>query len=295
MQSLVSAAAAVIALVLAAVAVPALWVDTNIVREDGFIALAAPLGEDSVFQERLAAASVAALTPEAGLPAPLQTSGTQFLMGAAAKLSADPGYPEAWEETLRRSHRLNFPASATGGSSAAAATENKGARSSLTLDLTPLVTLLVQQLSGSVGAGFHAPEKVLFDIGTPGQRQQLERAAAYTPLAWVPGVGAVVALGLSLVAARRRSAVAVWAGLGLMAVAGLWLLGIGPASSFAQAQAGSNPIAELFTQTFLDAARADFERWILITVLGGGGLALAGVAGFAATFLGPREASERSS
>jgi hypothetical protein len=295
LQSLVSAAAAAIALVLAAVAVPALWVDTNIVREDGFIALAAPLGEDSVFQERLAAASVAAVTPEAGLPAPFQTSGSQFLMGAASKLSADPGYPEAWEETLRRSHRLNFPGSATGESFPAGATNNKGAPSSLTLDLTPLVTLLVQELSGSVGVSSQAPDEVLFDVGSPAQRQQLERAAVYTPLAWVPGAGAVVALGLSLVAARRRSAVAVWAGLGLMVVAGVWKLGIGPASSFALAEAGSNPIAELFTQAFLDSARADFERWILITVVGGAGLALTGVAGFAATLQRRRAAAGRSS
>jgi hypothetical protein len=149
-------------------------------------------------------------------------------------------------------------------------------------------------LSGSVGVSFHAPDEVLFDVGSPAQRQQLERAASYTPLAWVPGAGAVVALGLSLVAARRRSAVAVWAGLGLMVVAGVWQLGIGPASSFALAEAGSNPIAELFTQAFLDSARADFQRWILITVLGGAGLALAGVAGFAATLQRGRATAGRS-
>jgi hypothetical protein len=136
---------------------------------------------------------------------------------------------------------------------------------------------------------------LLFDVGSPAQRQQLERVAAYAPLAWVLGAGAVVALALSLVAARRRSAVAVWTGLGLMVVAGLWQLGNGPASSFVLAQTGSNQIAELFTQAFLHSARADFERWILITVLGGAGLALAGLAGFAGTLQRRRAAAGRSS
>ena len=44
-RTFVSAVAVLIGLVLAAVAVPAMWVDRNIVQEDGFVAFTAPLGQ----------------------------------------------------------------------------------------------------------------------------------------------------------------------------------------------------------------------------------------------------------
>ncbi|NUS36675.1 MAG: hypothetical protein HOQ04_09525, partial [Pseudarthrobacter sp.] len=58
MRTFVSAVATLLGLLLAAVAVPAVWVDRTIVREDGFVRLAAPLGKDSEFQKKLAAAAV---------------------------------------------------------------------------------------------------------------------------------------------------------------------------------------------------------------------------------------------
>ena len=58
MRTFVSAVAVLIGLAMAAVAVPAMWVDRNIVQEDGFVALTAPLGKDPAFQQRLAAAAV---------------------------------------------------------------------------------------------------------------------------------------------------------------------------------------------------------------------------------------------
>ncbi|MFD0757833.1 hypothetical protein [Arthrobacter ulcerisalmonis] len=42
MRTLVSAVATVLAVLLAAVAVPAIWLDRTIVQEDGFVQLAAP-------------------------------------------------------------------------------------------------------------------------------------------------------------------------------------------------------------------------------------------------------------
>ena len=58
LRTFVSAAAVLIGLLMAAVAVPAMWVDQNIVQEEGFVALTAPLGKDPAFQQRLATAAV---------------------------------------------------------------------------------------------------------------------------------------------------------------------------------------------------------------------------------------------
>lgn len=283
MRTLVSAAAVVIALVLAAVAVPALWVDSNIVREDGFIALAAPLGEDEVFQERLSSAAVAALASEADLPAPLEATGAQLIAGAAQTLSTQPGYPAAWEETLRKSHRLNFPA---------AQASDPQAPTSLTLDLAPLVTLLADQVATPLGISFSAPDQVLFDVGTPEQRQRLEQVSAYSPLAWILLLGSVIALGLSLVSARRRSVVVLWVGFGLLGIAGLWHLGVAAAANFALNQASGNPVAELFKQEFVASAQADFSRWIMMTLVVAAALVVTGMTG-AAVGSARRRASAR--
>jgi hypothetical protein len=58
LRTFVSAVAAILGLLLSAVAVPAIWADRNLVQEDGFVALAAPLGNDTEFQQRLALATV---------------------------------------------------------------------------------------------------------------------------------------------------------------------------------------------------------------------------------------------
>jgi hypothetical protein len=286
LRTLVSAAAVVIALVLAAVAVPALWVDSNIVREDGFIALAAPLGEDEVFQERLSSAAVAALASEADLPAPLEATGAQLIAGAAQTLSTQPEYPAAWEETLRKSHRLNFPA---------AQASDPEAPTSLTLDLSPLVALLADQVATPLGISFSAPNQVLFDVGTPEQRQRLEQVSAYSPLAWILLLGAAIALGLSLVAARRRSVVVLWVGFGLLGIAGLWHLGVAATADFAINQASGNPVAELFKQEFLASAQADFSGWIMMTLIVAAALVVAGMTGAAVGSARRRASARRGS
>ena len=50
MRSFFSAIAAIAALLLAAVSVPAIWADRTVVNPDGFVAMAGPLGNDPQFQ-----------------------------------------------------------------------------------------------------------------------------------------------------------------------------------------------------------------------------------------------------
>lgn len=271
MRKLVSAAAVVISLLLAAVAVPALWVDSNIVREDGFIALAAPLGTDEAFQKRLSSAAAGSLSSHAEIPAPLALTGQSLLESAAESLSSLPGYPAAWEETLRRSHRLTF--------ADAQAQPVADAPSSITLDLAPLVGLLTERVSASVGIAIDAPDQVLFSVGTPAQHQVLEQAAAYTSLAWVWFVGAAVALALALVAARRRSVVVIFTGLGLLALAGLWHVGMGVGTDIARNQSSGDPIADVFKQELLQSAETGFGHWIVLALIAGAILAATGAVG----------------
>ena len=93
MRTFVSAVAVLIGLLMAAVAVPAMWVDQNIVQEEGFVALTAPLGKDPAFQQRLAAAAVDGLAASAGIPEAFTELARPVLDSAARSLTGTARLP----------------------------------------------------------------------------------------------------------------------------------------------------------------------------------------------------------
>jgi hypothetical protein len=270
LRTFVSAAAVILGLLLAAVAVPAIWVDRNIVQEDGFVSLAGPLGKDSVFQERLAAAAVGSIDPAGQIPEPFAELVQPILDSAAKSLTTLPGYPAAWEETLRKSHRLNFAASGTAQSEAEPST-------SLTLDVAPLVGLLTQQISDATKVPLEAPEQTLIDIGQPSQRQLVDQVSAYAPLGYALAGGSAIALLLGLSAARRRWTVLVGAGAGALVLAAAWKLGSDAAGLAVAGTASGNEVADIFKSEFVAASSDRFGQWILATLIAGAVLIVAGV------------------
>ncbi len=272
MRSIVSALAVVIGLLLSAVAVPAVWVDRNIVQEDGFVALAAPLGKDPAFQQRLAAAAVGGIDTGGAIPEPAAGIVRPLLESAAASLAGLPGYPAAWEETLRKSHRLNFGA-------AGSAPSGTGSASTVTLDVAPLVGLVTSQIAERAGVAMEAPDQTLLTVGQPNQRQQIEQVAAYAPLGSILAIGAGIAFLLAFVAARRRWTVFAGAGVGALGLAGLWSLGSRFASEAAAGTASGNEVADLFVQEFVAASTRGFGSWITTAAVTGAVLVAAGFAG----------------
>jgi len=262
LRTFVSAVAVLIGLAMAAVAVPAIWVDRNIVQEDGFVALAAPLGKDPVFQQRLAAAAVGSLSASEQLPESLTELVRPILENTAQSLTSVPGYPDAWAETLRKSHRLSvvdpnsLPAEA-------------GGATSLTLDVAPLVGLVATQVSEATAVPLEAPGQVLISVGSSEQRQLVERIAAYAPLGYAVAIGAGIAFLLAFVAARRRWTVLAGAGVGALVLAGVWKLASGVAAAAVSAASSGNEVAELFKREFVAASTASFDQWILATAVAG--------------------------
>ena len=274
MRTFVSAVATVLGLLLAAVAVPAIWLDRHIVREDGFVALAAPLGKDSEFQQQLAAAAVGTIDTSA-VPGFLSDLVQPVLEQAATSLAGLPGYPAAWEETLRKSHRLSFPQAGEDPATA-------GAVSSLTLDVAPLVALGVEEISNATRLPLDPPGETLINVGEPEQREWTERLSTYAPMGYLLAAGAGVAFLLALVAARRRWAVLAGAGTGGLLLAGLWALGAQLGSAQALGVDTGNEVANMFRNEFVAAANADFLAWtVAAAATGGVVLALAIVAGIA--------------
>lgn len=269
MRTFISAIATVLGILLAAVAVPAMWADRNIVQEDGFVRLAAPLGKDSDFQRKLAAAAVGTIDT-GSTPGFLSGLVQPMLEKAAESLTGLPGYPGAWEETLRRSHRLSFADPAAGPQEGAAA-------SSLTLDVAPLVALGSEEISRTTRLPLDPPEQTLINVGQPAQKEWTERLATYAPMGYLLAIGSAIAFLLALVAARRRWTVLLAAGIGGLALAAAWGMASQLGSARAQATDTGNAVANMFRDEFLAAAGTDFQAWITTAAVTGGILAAAAV------------------
>lgn len=271
MRTFVSAIAVLIGLAMAAVAVPAMWVDRNIVQEEGFVGLTAPLGKDPAFQKRLATAAVNGMAfGGQQLPAPLEAVVKPILADAAQSLTSMPGYSEAWAETLRRSHRLSFADPRTLPPEVAGTT-------SLTLDVAPLVGLVVKRVSEASPVPIKAPEQVRISIGQSDQRQLIERVSAYAPMGTAVAVGSAIAFLLAFVAARRKWTVLAGTGLGALVLAGVWKFGSDAAGTMVQGVGSGNDVAGIFKREFVAAAMASFGQWIVAALLAGGVLLATGI------------------
>lgn len=269
LRTFVSAVAAVLGLLLSAVAVPAIWADRNIVQEDGFVALAAPLGQDAAFQKRLAAATVGTIDTGA-VPDALAGLVRPVVEAAAASLTGLPGYPAAWEETLRKSHRLSF-------ADPASLPPEADSSSSLTLDVAPLVALATEEISRATGLPLKAPEQTLINVGHADQRQLISGLTAYAPLGYPLALGAGIAFALALVAARRKWSVLFCVGFGVLVLAGVWTVGSNMARDAVLRTASGNGVADMFKNEFAAAASAGFGPWVTGALIAGGVLLVAGL------------------
>ncbi|MGO4490969.1 hypothetical protein AB4Y86_02600 [Arthrobacter sp. 2YAF22_2] len=271
MRTFVSAIAVLIGLALAAVAVPAMWVDRNIVQEDGFVALTAPLGKDPAFQQRLASAAVNGIGfGGKQLPDALAAVVKPILDDAAQSMTAMPGYSDAWAETLRRSHRLSFADPRT-------LPPEVNGTTSLTLDVAPLVGLVVARVSAASPVPLKAPDQVRIGIGQSNQRQLIERVSAYAPMGSAVAVGAGIAFILAFVAARRKWTVLVGTGIGALVLAATWKFGADAAGRLVLGAGSGNDVAEIFKREFVAASTAGFGQWIVVALVAGAVLLVVGI------------------
>ncbi|MGO4143910.1 hypothetical protein AB4Y77_02395 [Paenarthrobacter sp. YAF11_1] len=269
LRTFVSALGVILAVLLAGVAVPAAWVDQNIVKEEGFVRIAGSLGSDPEFQSRLAAAAVGTFESSVDLPGPIQSLAADALRNAATGMQSWSDYPQAWEETVRNSHRLNF--------GTVTQAEESAASTALVLDIGPLVRLIRDHFAEATRIRLDVPSESLVSLGEPSHRQLVERVAAFAPLWWIAAAGALVSALLALAAARRRSLAVVFLGLGGLALAALWTAGADLAGGMVGSLASANGVAELFKDEFLTTARNGFGQWVWIAAVVSGAVLVVGV------------------
>lgn len=267
MRSLLSALLIIAALVAAAVAGPALWLQKNIVDQSGFVALAGPLGSNQAFQEGLTSMLAEQATASMNLPPQLSSIAGTLISSAAQSVYTEPGYEGAWRATLQRSHELTF-----------AAAGKKDVAGDIMIDLAPLVNLVADKVAGDLPFPVPAPGNAVVKVEQPEAAKLLPAATLLGSWSGWLLVAAVVLLLAGVMAARRHAVALLLGGLGLGFVALLWMvaggfvesslvnLAVGPESA---RQVG----AELGT-----LARASWQRGINVTFVVAAVIAGVGVA-----------------
>lgn len=280
MRTLFSALFAIVAIVLTPVAVTAAWMDQQVVSEQGFVELAGPLGADQEFQSSLADALSEHLAAQTGLPPELNALVKPVIAKTVESVSTLPGYPEAWDESLRRSHQLTLgdqSAPVKSGQVDGAGAKGAAVDEGLTLDIGPIVSLAVSSFSEATGFDAEAPGAVPVEVGTGSEREfvhQLERVASvWLPIAVVAGIAAIVAL----LAARVRSTTLALMGLGTgIGGAALWLL-TENYRAFVPDQGGGTEIARLFRDSLLALAADSYSAWSMFLAAGGAAVFVIGI------------------
>ncbi|MBG6182198.1 hypothetical protein IWX65_000127 [Arthrobacter sp. CAN_A214] len=262
MRTLASAIFALLALVLTAGALSAVWVDKNLVQEQGFVALAAPLGDDPRFQAALSESLASEVVGNAGLPEQIADAVEPTITDAALAVTRSSGYPMAWDETLRLSHAITF----------AGVPENPGdpIPAVLSLDLGPVARLVADTAGSSLGIDVPVPPDTTVDIGSF-EGGGLVRAVAETAGNWqLIALAAGICAVLSLLTARRRGTTLALLGCGAMLIglAGWVVAGFVPDA--AVAAAGSNAVAQVFAEGLAGRIGRNLAGFSLPVIVAGG-------------------------
>lgn len=269
MRTAGSAIFVLLSLLLGVVALPAAWLGTYIVAEEGFVRFASPLADDPNFTGALSAALSEEATASANLPPELQQSVQPVVAQIAERVTELPNFDQAWDDSLRRSHSLTFAAEAPA--------QAEGGPPLFTVDIAPLVGLVTGEIGAQFGVELPAPGQTLITVGEGGSGEPVrwvETAAELWPVLAAASAAAAL-IGLAL--ARRRSSALALLGLGVMVASTiLWLLAF-LAPELLSRTAEPVAVAGVFRDALAERAGASFQEWCLAALAGGILLAVAGV------------------
>lgn len=269
MRSFLAALLGLVALSVAAVAVPGIWVDLNLAQQEGFVVMTSPLGKDPAFQKALSVAIGQEVSNRIQAPGLLGEVIQPVITKAASSIMQDPDYPQAWTETLQRSHDLTVVDPKA----------NANDSRVLNLDIAPLLQLVANKAGKELGQDLRVPQQVLVSLGSENQREAIVHMTDEAQAARWWGAAAVLAALLALVLARSRATALLLLAIGTAAVAGLWKLGFELFSAVELGPTGGQQVADLFKQEYLRIVSANINQWILMTLLIAAGMLLAGILG----------------
>ncbi|WP_323959031.1 hypothetical protein GC088_10805 [Arthrobacter sp. JZ12] len=271
MRTAGSAFFVLLSLVIGIVALPAAWIATHLAAQEGFVRFASPLANDPEFTGALTAALVEETTASVALQPEVEQAVQPLLAQIAEGITGLPGFDQAWDDTLRRSHALTF-------SSQGSVPAEQGEPAFL-LDIAPLVALLTGEIGGQLGVDASAPEQTVLEIGQ-GSTGDAARWVQMAGDLWPVLAAAFVVSGLiGIAVARRRSSTLALLGSGIMLVsAGLWLAAMLAPDLLARSAEPSSA-AGVLRNALAERAGDSFQEWCLAALAGGILLAVAGIIG----------------
>ncbi len=264
MRSIFALLAGVVAVLAFAAALPMGWVATHAADEDGYVGFTTSLIDDPQFRAEIVGAVADDVVDRTGVSGAFAAPVRSAVEAAATAVADTDQFRTAFEQTQRESHRAVF--------------DGAGTSDRFVLDLAPVAAAIIDAVTGNLPVTLESPDQLLVSIGDQEQAATID-AIKQAPSRAILLVGAaVVAAGLSLLAARRRSSAVMWLGLGAALAAAAVRVGaqeivprvidrtVPPSRLAARAQ-------DLLAGAALDS----FDHWVLVTLIAGGVAAVVGL------------------
>ena len=198
------------ATVLGAIWLPATWLHDNVVERDGFLAITEPLAADPTFQRTLSDTAVDTILDDDRIPGWIEERVTPLAQEQAADLSGTDTYATMWELTMSELHHALFTPGAA----------------DLDVDLGPAIDRILTPVEERLPLEIPRPQDATVTLATIPDVPLLTGLSAVTPWASWAGPAALVLLAAALVIAAHRRTMLALAGLGgIVAGAGVWGLG----------------------------------------------------------------------
>ncbi len=204
LRDLIAAVLTLLAVLLAAAAVPALWMEKNLVQEKGFLAITQPLGEDPSFQRSLTDPAVEQAFSAVEIPNFVRDLVEPQAKNLASDLTGTDVYATVWNGTMKQLHGALFTPGAA----------------PLQVDLEPLIERVLSGAEKIVPVEIPRPQHTEITLATVPDVPVLAQMVSYAQWAHRLVPLAILSAVLAVLCARhRRSMIAV--GGVLMIVAGV--------------------------------------------------------------------------
>ncbi|WP_156464727.1 hypothetical protein [Aeromicrobium sp. Root495] len=260
MRSVASLAAWVVAVLAVVVALPAGWTATHVTSEDGFVSLVGPLVQDEQVRDAVIDEVTAALVDDAALPvsvpASLEEVVRSAVRAAAERVAGDPGWQQAWDESIARTHRSLFQQ-----------TDGPGYFS---IDAAPVADYVLDKITGSLPVQINAPSTVPVVLETVEDDTALEVARQAPTAAVVGGLVALLAALASVALARRRGVAVAGLGVGLLLSAAVLWPALGSVADAALDEpATGGEVARTVRDRLVQLTQDSAQGWLTTTAVAG--------------------------